>query len=84
MRFYATGDPAHTGPQPALNVNASTLTSSGRRRRLTFAMSSSVVSEGSTPFTVGNLSVEEDDAGNASTTESVAVAPVVHVCGNAG
>ena len=41
------------------------------------------VSDGSTPFSVGNLTVEEDDNGNASTkTESVAVTPVVHVCGN--
>ena len=57
MRFYATGDPAHTGPQPPLNVNASTLTSSGRRRRLTFGLYSSIVSEGSTPFTVGRVRV---------------------------
>ena len=41
------------------------------------------MSTGSTPFTVGNLTVEEDDTGNTTTkTESVAVAPVVHVCGN--
>ena len=33
-------------------------------------------------ITVGNLTVEEDDTGNASSIESVAVAPVVHVCGN--
>jgi len=57
VRFYATGDPAHTGPQPPLNVNASTLTSSGRRRRLTFGLYSSIVSEGSTPFTVGRVRV---------------------------
>ena len=31
VRFYATGDPAHTGPQPTLNVNASTLSSGSRR-----------------------------------------------------
>ena len=45
VRFYATGDPAHVGPQPVLNVNASTLaSSSSRRRRLSIGLASSVVS----------------------------------------
>ena len=82
VRFYATGDPAHTGPQPALNINASTLTSGNRRRLSGVSLSSSVVSDGSTPYSVGNLTTEEDDTGNATAAESVTVMPVVHVCGN--
>ena len=82
VRFYATGDPAHTGPQPALNVNASTLTSSNRRRLSGLSLSSSIVSDGSTPYSVGNLTAEEDDTGNLTATESVTVTPIVHVCGN--
>ena len=82
VRFYATGDPAHTGPQPALNVNSSTLTSSNRRRLSGLSLSSSVVSDGSTPYSVGNLTAAEEDTGNATATESVTVVPVVHVCGN--
>ena len=82
VRFYATGDPAHTGPQPLLNVNASTFASAGRRR-LSLGLSTETVSDGSTPFTVGNLTTTEDDVNtNNETTESVSVAPVVHVCGN--
>lgn len=84
LRFYAEGDPAHIGAQPPIEVNASTVTTSGsRRRRLSVGLSSSVVSSGSTPstFTTGNLSTTEDDLSN-STGEAVTVTPVVHVCGN--
>ena len=57
IRFYSEGDPAHIGPQPAITVNASTVSPGGARRRRLSALSLVVdsVSEGSSTLTVGNV-----------------------------
>ena len=92
VRFYATGDPPHLGPQAAITVNSSLLTivSSERRRQLSegFSVTAVVTSAGSSGVTVDNdedaLAVEEDlQTGNATLgVESLAYSPPVHICGN--
>ena len=84
IRFYSEGDPAHIGPQPAITVNASTVSAGGARRRRLSALSLVVdsVSEGSSTLTVGNVTQVDDVTANSTVSEAVTVTPVVHVCGN--
>ena len=81
VRFYADGDPPHIAPVSRILVNQSTLAASRRRRRLSVSMETSETNSGNNPNEVGNLTSNEDDV-SSNDTESLSVAPVVHVCGN--